>query len=328
MANIDFRDLKIWVAGLVILAFAVIPLFAFALNDAFYLAMYSRIMIYALAAVGLNLILGFGGMTSLGHALYIGIGAYGVGMLDFHGISNGWLQLSVALAVGAVFALFIGAVVVRLTGMTFIMITLAFAQMGYFLTITLRAYGGEDGRAVTAHSDLYFLDLSNPYVLYYVIFVCLVAALWCFNKTIKSRFGMVIRGSKSNERRMQALGFPTFRYKLTAYVISALLCVLAGFLLANLTLYASPSYMQWTMSAELIIMVILGGMFTVFGPVVGALVFLLLEEQLSNFHSSLFPSLGELINEHWLAVLGVFVIIVVLTARNGIFGYVGYWSRK
>lgn len=328
MANIDFRDLKIWVAGLVILAFAVIPLFAFALGDTFYLAMYSRIMIYALAAVGLNLILGFGGMASLGHALFIGIGAYGVGMLDFHGITNGWLQLSVALAVGAAFAVFIGAVVVRLTGMTFIMITLAFAQMGYFLAVTLRTYGGEDGRAVSAHSDLYFLDLSNPYVLYYVIFACLVATLWWFNKTIKSRFGMVIRGSKSNERRMQALGFPTFRYKLTAYVISALLCVLAGFLLANLTLYASPSYMQWTMSAELIIMVILGGMFTVFGPVIGALVFLLLEEQLSNFHSSLFPALGELINEHWLAVLGAFVIVVVLTARNGIFGYVGYWGRK
>ncbi|MBC7203136.1 MAG: branched-chain amino acid ABC transporter permease, partial [Pusillimonas sp.] len=175
---------------------------------------------------------------------------------------------------------------------------------------------------------LHILDLSNPYVLYYVIFACLAATLWCFQRTVKSRFGMVIRGCKSNERRMLALGFPTFRYKLVAYIISAQLCVLAGFLLANLTLYASPSFMQWTMSTELIIMVILGGMSTVFGPVIGALVFLLLEDWLSNFHSSYFPTLGELVNEHWLAVLGVFVIVVVLTARNGIFGYVGYWSRK
>lgn len=328
MANIDFRDLKIWVAGVVLLAFAIVPVFALLLNDAFYLAMYSRIMIYALAAVGLNLILGFGGMTSFGHALYIGIGAYGVGMLEFHGVTNGWLQLVAALAIGGTFAAAIGAIVVRLTGMTFIMITLAFAQMGYFLAVTLRTYGGEDGRAIRAHSELYILDLSNPYILYYVIFACLVATLWWFQRTIKSRFGMVIRGSKSNERRMLALGFPTFRYKLVAYIISAQLCVLAGFLLANLTLYASPSFMQWTMSAELIIMVILGGMFTVFGPVIGALAFLLLEEWLSNFHSAYLPALGELINEHWLAVLGAFVIVVVLTARNGIFGYVGYWSRK
>ncbi|MDX3894916.1 branched-chain amino acid ABC transporter permease [Pusillimonas sp.] len=327
MAKLEIRELKTWVAGLVILLFAAVPIVSVLTDQAFYMAQYSRIMIYALAAVALNLILGFGGMVSLGHALYIGIGAYGVGMLDFHGVTNGWLQLLAALGVGGLFATAIGAVVVRLKGMTFIMITLAFAQMGYFLAVTLRTYGGEDGRALSSRSQMYLLDFANPVVLYYAIFACLMATLWWVNRSITSRFGMAIRGSKSNERRMLALGFPTFRYKLAAYVISAQICVVAGFLLANLTLYASPSYMQWMVSAELIIMVILGGMFTVFGPVIGALVFLLLEEWLSNFHSASFPAFGELVNEHWLAVLGVFVIVVVLTARNGVYGYVGKRGR-
>jgi len=322
MAKLEIRRLNTWVAGLIILLLAAVPVVATAIGAPFYIAQYSRIMIYALAAVGLNLVLGFGGMTSLGHALYIGIGAYSVGILEFHGLTNGWLQLLAALAVGGVFALAIGAVVVRLKGMTFIMITLAFAQMGYFLAITLRTYGGEDGRAIGTRSQMYLFDFSNPIVLYYVIFACLAGTLWWVNRSITSRFGMVIRGSKSNERRMLALGFPTFRYKLVAYVISAQVCVVAGFLLANLTQYASPSFMQWIVSAELIIMVILGGMFTVFGPVVGALAFLLLEEWLSNFRSATFPAFGELVNEHWLAVLGVFVIVVVLTARNGVYGYV------
>jgi len=328
MVNLKTNDPRYWVAALIILLFALIPVIATYTGQLFFISQFSRIMIYALAVVGLNLILGFGGMASLGHALYMGIGAYGVGIFEFHGVTNGWLQLVAALVVGGVFATAIGAVAVRLKGMTFIMITLAFAQMGYFMAVTLRTYGGEDGRAIGSHSQMYLFDFSSPIVLYYVIFACLVATLWWMNRVIVSKFGMVIRGSRSNERRMLALGFPTFRYKLVAYVISAQLCVVAGFLLANLTLYASPSFMQWTVSAELIIMVILGGMFTVFGPVVGALVFLLLEEWLSNFHSTVFPVLGELVNEHWLAVLGAFVILVVLTARNGIYGYIGKGARQ
>lgn len=328
MAKLDIRDSRLWLAGLILMAFAVTPLVALAVGQPYYVSLASRIMIYALAAAGLNLILGFGGMASLGHALYIGIGAYGVGMLEYHGIVNGWAQLGAALAVGGLFALAIGAIVVRLKGMTFIMITLAFAQMGYFLTVTLRTYGGEDGRAVASRSDFGLFNLSNDLFLYYLIFASLAGTLWFLARVVGSRFGMVLRGCKSNERRMLALGISTFRYKLVAYLVSALLCVLAGFLLANLTRYASPSYMQWTVSAELIIMVILGGMFTVFGPVVGAVVFLLLEEWLAEFHSSVFPQLGALINEHWLAVLGVFVIAVVLSAKSGIYGFVYDRSRR
>lgn len=328
MANFGIRNFNLWVAGAILAVFALMPVYATLTDQVFYMPQFSRIMIYALAAIGLNFILGFGGMVSLGHALYIGIGAYSVGILEYHGVTNGWLQLVAALFVGGLFALAIGAVVVRLKGMTFIMITLAFAQMGYFLAVTLRTYGGEDGRAIGTHSQMYLFDFSNPVVLYYVVFFSLVAALWWVNRAVNARFGMVIRGSKSNERRMLALGFPTYRYKLVGYLISAQICVIAGFFLANLTLYASPSFMQWMVSAELMIMVVLGGMLTVFGPVVGALVFLLLEEWLSNFRSTAFPHVGEVVNEHWLAVLGVFVIVVVLTARTGVYGYISRLGRR
>lgn len=305
----------------ILLLFGLVPVYALLAQQPYYVTLFSRLMIYALAALSLNFILGFGGLTSFGHAFYVGIGAYGVGILEFHHITNGWLQLGSALLVGIIFAFAIGSVVVRTTGMTFIMITLAFAQMGYFLAVTLKAYGGEDGRAIDVRSSLWPFDLADNVTLYYAIFVSLASALWLFPKLVDSRFGMVLRGCKSNERRMLALGFPTFRYKLVAYVISALGCVVAGFFLANLTNYASPSYMQWTVSAELIIMVLLGGVSTFVGPIVGAMTFLLLEEFLARFKPGVLPSVERIVSEHWLALMGVFIIAVVLTARQGIYGY-------
>jgi branched-chain amino acid transport system permease protein len=316
------RHPKTWLAASLLLVLALVPVYALWSGQAYYLTLFARIMIYALAALALNFVLGFGGLASLGHALYLGVGAYGVGILQFHGITNGWLHLGASLLVGLLFATAIGAVVVRLTGMTFIMITLAFAQMGYFLAVTLKQYGGEDGRAIDTRSAMGIIDLSSNATLYYTIFGCLVLALWLFARLVDSPFGMVLRGCKSNERRMLALGFPTYRYKLAAYVISALVCVVAGFLLANLTLYSSPSYMQWTVSADLIIMVVLGGMSTLFGPIVGAVTFLALEELLSGFKPGWFPGLERVVSDHWLAVMGVFVIVVVLTAKQGIYGWV------
>ncbi len=327
MAKADFSYPKTWVAAIVLATFALIPVYTALADQPYYLTLFSRIMIYALAALALNFVLGFGGMASLGHALYLGIGALSVGILDFHGITNGWLQLGSALFAGLIFATGVGAVVVRMTGMTFIMITLAFAQMGYFLAVTLKNYGGEDGRAVE-RSTMILFDLSNNTVLYYTIFVCLAGALCFFSRLVDSRFGMVLRGCKSNERRMLALGIPTFRYKLVAYVISALACVIAGFLLANLTKYSSPSYMQWTVSADLIIMVLLGGMSTLFGPVIGAMTFLLLEEVLSSYKPGLFPGLEKVVNEHWLGVMGIVVIVIVLTAKQGIYGYIAGLGRR
>lgn len=309
-------------AAFVLIALALVPVVAGALGQAFYVTLFTRILIYALAALALNFVLGFGGLVSFGHALYMGLGAYAVGILSFHGIANGWLHLGMALLVGAVFATAIGAVVVRTGGMTFIMITLAFAQMGYFLAVSLKQYGGDDGLTIEARSNLGFIDLSNNTVLYYAVFACLLFTLWLFHRMLGARFGYVLRGIKSNERRMLALGFPTFRYKLSAYVISAVVCTLAGFFLANFTKFASPSYMQWSVSGELIVIIVLGGMASLIGPIVGAVVLLLLEEILQGFKPGLVPAFEDVINKHWQLVIGVFVILVILYAKRGIYGFV------
>ena len=315
------KGASFWIPAVVLALLALLPIYAGIANQPFYLTLFSRIMIYALAALALNFVLGFGGLVSFGHALYMGLGAYAVGVLSFHGITNGWLHLLAALLACLVFATLVGAVVVRTTGMTFIMITLAFAQMGYFLTVSLKQYGGDDGLTIDARSNMALFDLSSNTVLYYTIFASLVAALWLFGRILAARFGFVLKGIKSNERRMLALGFPTFRYKLAAYVISAQVCTLAGFFLANFTKFASPSYMQWSVSGELIVIVVLGGMGTLFGPIVGAIVFLLLEEILQGWKPGLVPPVEELVNKHWQLVIGVFVILVVLYAKRGIYGY-------
>lgn len=316
------------VGAAVLVLLALVPVVAALAGQAFYVTLFTRILIYALAALALNFVLGFGGLVSFGHALYMGLGAYVVGILSFHGMGNGWLHLGVALIVGAVFATAIGAVVVRTGGMTFIMITLAFAQMGYFLAVSLKQYGGDDGLTIEARSQLGIVDLSNNSVLYYAVFVCLLATLWLFHRMLGARFGYVLRGIKSNERRMLALGFPTFRYKLSAYVVSAVVCTLAGFFLANFTKFASPSYMQWSVSGELIVIIVLGGMASLIGPIVGAVVFLLLEEMLQGFKPGLFPGLEEVVNKHWQLVIGLFVIVVILYAKRGIYGYVAGRGRE
>jgi branched-chain amino acid transport system permease protein len=276
-------------------------------------------MIFALAALGLNLILGYGGMVSFGHAMYIGIGAYAVGILTFHGVGSGWAHLVVALGVGGVVALAVGAVCLRTSGMAFIMITLAFAQMLFFLGVSLRDYGGDDGLQIPNRSDFGLFSLANGTVLYYVTFALLVGVLYLLHRLVHSRFGMVLRGCKSNERRMKALGFPTLRYKLVAYVISALVCVLAGVLLGNLTRFVAPAYMAWTVSGELIVITVLGGLGTLFGPVVGAAALLLLEEVLSSFSVGV-PWLDKFLSQHWLALIGLFIVLVVLVLKQGLYG--------
>ena len=318
---VEFRSARFWIPALVLAGFALLPLYAALAGQSFYVTLFSRILIYALAGVALNFVLGFGGLVSFGHALYMGLGAYAVGILSFHGIGNGWLHLAAALVVGGLFATIIGSVVVRTGGMTFIMITLAFAQMGYFLAVSLKQYGGDDGLTIESRSSIGVLDLGSNTVLYYTILATLVAVLWLFNCILGARFGFVLKGSKSNERRMLALGFPTFRYKLAAYVISAMVCTLAGFFLANFTKFASPSYMQWSVSGELIVIIALGGMGTLFGPVVGAIVLLLLEEVLQGWKPGLYPPFEEIVNKHWQLFIGLFVILVVLYAKRGLYGF-------
>ena len=301
------------------LALALVPVASALLGQPFYVTLFTRIVILALAAVSLNLVLGFGGMVSFGHAMYVGLGAYAVGMLAHHGIGNGWVQLAVALGVGGTLAAAVGAICLRTSGMAFIMITLAFAQMLFFLAVSLKDYGGDDGLPLQSRSDLGLFTLNSPVVLYYVSLAVLAAALVLFHRLLRARFVLVLRGCKSNERRMGALGFPTLRYKLSAYVLSALGCVVAGMLLANLTRFVAPSYMAWTVSGELIVMTVLGGMATLVGPVFGATALLLLEEWIPSLQVGV-PALDQLLKQHWLALIGLFVVAVVLLLKQGLYG--------
>ena len=300
------------VAVVALVALAALPPIALALDQDFYIDMFTRIMIFAIAAVSLDLILGYGGLVSFGHAAYLGIGSYAVGILAYHGFGNGFLQFGVAILASAVVALFVGWVSLRTSGVYFIMITLAFGQMIYFLGESINLYGGDNGLNIQQHSDFAgLLDLDDSSTLYYFVLAWLVLCLGFGWRLVNSRFGMVIRGAKSNERRMLSLGFRTFRYKLLAFVISGAIAGIAGALLANLTLFLSPSVMHWTRSGEVMMMVILGGMGTLIGPVFGAIVYLLFESLLSGF------------TEHWQAILGPFLVLVVLFSKSGLMGLAG-----
>ncbi|WZB72463.1 branched-chain amino acid ABC transporter permease [Achromobacter xylosoxidans] len=295
-------------AGSLLLVLALVPLYAQWQGEPFLLALFGRVLVYGIAALALNLLLGYGGMVSFGHALYLGLGAYAVGVLSHHGIENGWLHLASALGACALVGLVSGYVALRTSGIAFIMITLAFAQMFYFLATGLEGYGGDDGMSLFAGSDFSLFRLDTPLALYYAAFGVLLLALAALHRLIHAPFGMALRGCQANERRMRALGYATLRYRLAAYVLSAMLCGVAGVLLANLTLYVSPSYLAWTTSGELIVMVALGGMGTLFGPVAGALAFLLLEEGL------------KLLTDHWMLPMGLLIVGVVLLSRRGLYG--------
>jgi branched-chain amino acid transport system permease protein len=286
-----------------------LPLYVQATGDRFLLTLFTRIVILALAAVSLNLILGFGGMMSFGHAAYLGIGGYAVGMLAHEGIVSGLVQWPVALAASALFALVVGTLSLRTRGVYFIMITLAFAQMAYYVVSGIARYGGDDGLTIYKRSQFgAWLDLSNKVVFYYVCLALLMATVYLVWRLVNSRFGMVIQGARSNETRMRAIGFPTYRYKLVCFVIAGTLGGLAGALLANHNEFVSPSTMYWTRSGDLIVMVVLGGMGSAAGPVFGAVALLVLEEVLSR------------ITEYWPIILGPLLLLIVLFARGGIDG--------
>ena len=309
-----------FVAAAVLVALGAVPLIAGLLDEPYYVTLCTRILVFALAALGLNLVLGYGAMVSFGHAMYLGIGAYAVGILARHGIGNGWVHIGVALSVGGAVAVAVGLICLRTSGMAFIMITLAFAQMLYFLAVSLREYGGDDGLPLALHSDFGWFDLAEAKVLYYFAFALLLATLFGLRRLVDARFGMVLRGCRSNERRMAALGFPTLRYKLAAYVLSAQICVVAGMLLANLTRFVAPSYMAWTVSGELIVMAVLGGLGTLIGPVVGAAALIWLEELLTSAHLGV-AWLDPLLSQHWQALIGLFIVLVVLVLKQGLYGW-------
>jgi len=288
---------------------ALVPVYAALIGNYFLMSLFTRIVILAMAAVSLNLIMGFGGMVSFGHAAYLGIGGYAIGILAKEGINSGFLQWPVALAMSALFALAVGALSLRTRGVYFIMITLAFAQMVYYIAIGLDRYGGDDGMTIYKRSQFGdLINLSNKTAFYYLCLVLLLVAVYIVWRIVNSRFGMVIQGARSNDRRMRAIGFPTYRYKLICFVIAGTICGLAGALLANHTDFISPAVMHWTRSGDLIVMAVLGGMGTVFGPVIGAVALLVLEEVLSG------------VTEYWQIIIGPIFLLVVLFARGGIDG--------
>jgi branched-chain amino acid transport system permease protein len=295
------------VALLVVLA--LVPVYAGLIGNYFLMSLFTRIVILAMAAVSLNLIMGFGGMVSFGHAAYLGIGGYAIGILAKEGINSGFVQWPLALAMSALFALAVGALSLRTRGVYFIMITLAFAQMVYYVAIGLDRYGGDDGMTIYKRSQFGdLINLSNKTAFYYLCLVLLLLAVYIVWRIVNSRFGMVIQGARSNDRRMRAIGFPTYRYKLVCFVIAGTICGLAGALLANHTDFISPAMMHWTRSGDLIVMAVLGGMGTVFGPVIGAVALLVLEEALSG------------VTEYWQIIIGPIFLLVVLFARGGIDG--------
>ena len=293
------------VAGLGLL---VLPMVLVSVGQGFYLGLLTRIMIYALAATSLNLILGYGGMVSFGHAAFLGIGGYAVAIAAHHGIGNAWLAWPMALGAVALFATVIGAISLRTQGVHFLMITLALAQMVYYVFVSLRGYGGDDGLSMSRRSTFgweAWWPTRGDTGFYYLALALLALALLCAHRLVRSHFGRVLIGVRENEARMSTVGYPVYRYKLAAFVFAAVLCGLAGVLNVELNRFISPSAMHWSQSGMLMVMVIIGGLGRPWAGVVGAAVFLGLEEVLSHY------------TERWQLPLGLLLLALVLARVAG-----------
>ena len=292
---------------------ALLPLAAYFAAEKHVLHLFERVMIFAIAAIALDLLVGYGALVSFGHAAFIGLGAYAVGILASHGIGDALIALPVALAVASLFAFLTGIVCLRTKGVYFIMITLAFGQMAFFTASSLAPYGGDDGLTIAARSTLAGLPLfANERFFYYVVFGCLLGTYVLCRAIVASRFGRVLRGAKENPARIATLGYDVYRFQLAAYVIAGAIGGLSGFLLANATNFVSPAFMSWQRSGELLVMVILGGVGSLHGAIVGAGAFLLLEEWLSG------------LTEHWKMIFGPLLVLLVVFASGGL---VGAWNE-
>jgi branched-chain amino acid transport system permease protein len=307
------------IAIALLVLFAALPLLTQAFDQRYLLSIGTRIVIWSIAAVSLNMILGYGGLVSFGHAAFFGIGGYAVGILAASGISSGWVQWPVAILASALWAALIGALSLRTRGVYFIMITLAFAQLVYYLGSGLEMYGGDDGLNISRSRFDGLIELRDKAAFYWLCLALLLATLWFCGRLARSRFGFVLRGARSNEQRMTALGFPVFRYRLVALVISGAFGGLAGVLLANEGAYVSPAMMSWMKSGDLIVMVVLGGMGTLLGPLYGAIAFFVLEESLKPLMDLLHKGWGE----YWQIVFGPLLVLVALYAKGGIDSLLG-----
>jgi len=309
--------------AVLLVGFAVLlayPLVMSLIGKPFLVGLGTRMVIYALAAVSLDLLVGFGGLVSFGHAAFLGLGGYVVGVLAFQlgadtplfgfitGTNQAWIAWPAAVIVSALAALVIGALSLRTDGVHFIMITLAFAQMLYFLAVSLKVYGGDDGLALRRRNLLPGLDPRDEATFYYVCLGCLVVFVALARRILAARFGVVLRGIKQNQRRVAALGIAPYPYKLAAFVLAGAGAGLAGALLGNQTRFVSPELLHWTKSGELLVMVILGGIGTLYGPILGAVALILLETVLGAW------------TEHWMVILGPILVLVVLFTRRGLYG--------
>ena len=308
--TISWRSPRTIISIVLLVGLALVPVVADALGQPFYVSIASRILIFALAASSLNIVLGYGGMVSLGHALFVGLGAYVVGISVSFGLTSGWVHLGMVIVLCGLVALLTSLVCLRPSGVGFIMITLAFAQMFYFMFVSLKVFGGDEGLPIPERSDFSPLSIRTNANLYYFALLLLFVVLYFTWRLVHARFGRVLLGIKSNPRRMRMLGFPVMRYQVVAYVISGIFCGLAGLLLANLTRFTSPDYLFWPVSGDLIVMVMLGGIGTVLGPLVGAVIYLILETVLAGY------------SDHWMLGLGIIIVLIALLAKRGLYGAV------
>jgi branched-chain amino acid transport system permease protein len=315
-----------WIAAQIgLMALIAAPFVLTALERIYLLPVLTRMLAYGLAAAALDFVLGYGGLVSFGHGAFLGTGAYVTAVLLHHaglgtpvlrwpfaiaGSTDALVALPVAGISAGALAFLIGAISLRTRGVHFIMITLAFAQMVYFLVLAIPEYGGTDGLMLPARNHLLDLPLDGDQPLYWLALTLLVGFLLIARRIMEARFGLALRGARQNERRMRALGYPVYRIRLLAFTISGATAGVAGAVLANQAGFVSPDLLSWQRSGELIMMVILGGQGTLFGPVLGAFALLLLEEELSA------------VTEHWMLVLGPILLACVLFFRRGLWGQV------
>ena len=308
---------RLVVAAIVALALLALPPLMNAVGAGYYLSTAGKIVVFAIAATSLNLVLGYGGMVSFGHAAFFGLGAYATGVLISEGVLNGGVHLLATVAVTALAALVIGAISLRTRGVYFIMITLAFGQMLFYLANSIKGYGGDEGLNIRARSILGFgLDLKDTTTFYYVALAALAATLLGLRAFAASKFGRAIVATRDDDVRAEALGFATYRYRLILFVAAGAIAGIAGALSVNQQGYVSPSLLHWTQSGTLLVMVILGGVASLWGGVLGAAVLVLLQETLSAYTA------------YWEFWTGWVLLAVVLFARRGLAGWLATaWRR-
>lgn len=308
---------------LVIAILLVVPVWAIVMDEPFTLTLMTRAVVFALAAVGLNIALGLGGLVSLGHAIFFGLGGYAMGILAHHAqiyepllewplVIEGTKSMPViwlvAVLVSALVALLVGVLSLRTSGVYFIMITLAFGQMFFFFSISWPAYGGEDGLSIYVRNSFPGLNTLDPAQFYGLCLAILCVALFFTNRLMKSPFGLALNAARQTPQRIETVGLDPTRLKLVAFVISGAITGLAGALFADLNRFVSPTMFSWQLSGEIIVFVILGGVGRLFGPVVGALLFVFLEHVLGG------------LSDFWHIYLGLLLLVVVLFGRGGVIG--------